>query len=189
MSQISRLGFLLAFAAACSSSPAGEEPDPGGGAAGLGGGETSEALPLGEGGAGSGGAPSASAAGSDTSETPSADDLSPEADPALVRFVDPTTGFETHEVYDANRDIVHFDAEQGAMVWAASGDPVSGWTISGADLSWDRSGVAFRVRFGTEDGERRAYFTETDAGTICDLDIRAEDALSIRATSQRPPEG
>lgn len=191
MSQFSRLWFLVAFSTACSSSPESDEPEPAGnaGIAGIAGGpEASESLPLGGGGAGSGGASGTAAAGSGAAEDPPASEPATQPDPALVRFVDPATGLETHEVHDANRDIVHFDRERGAMVWAASGDTVSGWTTTGVDLDWDRSGVAFRVRFGTENGERRAYFTETDAGTICDLDIRAEDVLSIRATSQRPPE-
>ena len=29
----------------------------------------------------------------------------------------------------------------------------------------------FQVRFGTKDGERRAYFTEAEATTICDIEI------------------
>jgi hypothetical protein len=32
-------------------------------------------------------------------------------------------------------------------------------------------GTAFQVRFGTEGGERRAYFTETGPATICDIAI------------------
>lgn len=111
----------------------------------------------------------------------------PPPGPGLVSFVEPESGFSTSDVYDADREIVHFDAELGAMIWSASGDAVSGWAVSGADLSWEGSGVAFRVRFGSEGGEPRAYFTERDRGTLCNLDIAAPDELSIRATSETPP--
>jgi hypothetical protein len=43
------------------------------------------------------------------------------------------------------------------------------------------------VRFGSEAGEARAYFTEAGPGTICNLSIRGPDQLSISATSETPP--
>jgi hypothetical protein len=117
---------------------------------------------------------------------PPAEGVPAEAAP-YVSFIDCTTGFRTEAVFDADREIVHFDAAVGAMVSAASGDSVAGWTISGADLDWSRFGGSFRVRFGTEAGERRAYFTEAGPGTICDLNIAGPDLLFIRATRQTPP--
>jgi len=107
--------------------------------------------------------------------------------PEFVTFVDPSSGFETQRVRDADRDVVFFDQESQAMVWSPNDDEVSGWMTDGNELRWDRSSVAFRVRFGTEAGNRRAFFTETDAGTLCDLEIRAPEQLSISATSQTPP--
>lgn len=129
---------------------------------------------------------------STTSETLS---LAPGATPTVpateaspyVTFVDCTTGFRTDEVFDADREVVRFDAELEAMVSAASGDSVGGWTVAGADLDWSRSGVSFRVRFGTEAGERRAYFTEAGPGTICNLSVAGPDVLYISATSETPP--
>src|SRR5262245_58607528 len=76
---------------------------------------------------------------------------------AFVTFVDESTGFQTLDVYDATREVVRFDAAVGAMVSFDGSAAVSGWTTSGTDLSWSRSGVAFRVRFGSELGERRAF--------------------------------
>ena len=105
----------------------------------------------------------------------------------FVTFLDPDSEFETTEVHDADREVVHFDPELGAMVWSTSNDAVSNWSTDANDLAWSRSGVAFRVRFGTEAGERRAFFTETDQGTICNLSITAPEALSIRATNEMPP--
>ena len=69
----------------------------------------------------------------------------------------------------------------------ASGVKTSGWSVDGNDLRWSRSGVAFRVQFGTEAGERRAYFTEAGPGTICDLTLAGPDQLFISATSETPP--
>lgn len=109
-----------------------------------------------------------------------------EASP-YVTFIDCTTGFRTVEVHDADREIVHFDAALEAMVSASSGNSVSGWTVVGADLDWSRSGVSFRVRFGTEAGERRAYFTEAGPGTICNLNLAGPDVLYISGTSEMPP--
>ncbi len=102
-------------------------------------------------------------------------------------FTDPATGFQTFEVHDADREVVYFDPEASAMVSALSEDAVGGWTTQGNDLRWTQSGVAFRVRFGTEAGVRRAYFTETGNGTICNLTLSGPDALGIRATSETPP--
>lgn len=112
---------------------------------------------------------------------------SPSGLESYVTFVDPDSGFSTADVHDADRQIVHFDAELQAMIWSTNGDAVGGWSTRGSDLSWSRSGVAFRVRFGTEAGERRAYFTETDRGTICNLTITGPETLAISATGETPP--
>ena len=105
----------------------------------------------------------------------------------MATFVDPDTGFSTQSVHDADREILHFDNEQGALIWGADGTTVSGWATTGNELRWNLSS-SFRVRFGTEEGERRAYFTEVGPGTICDLDVRGPDQLSIRATRETPPQ-
>jgi hypothetical protein len=139
--------------------------------------ENSEILPLGA------GAPAVPEPGEPPPTEPAAD-----AAPArFVTFVDATSDFRTSEVHDADREVVFFDSALEAMVWAATGDAVAGWSTNGSELSWNGSGIVFQVRFGTEDGERRAYFTEADRATICDLSITAPDALSIRATSETPP--
>jgi hypothetical protein len=104
--------------------------------------------------------------------------------PGVVAFRDPGSSFVTTDVYDATREIVRFDAERQAMVSAATGDSVSGWMTDGNDLGPFGS---FRVRFGTEGGERRAYFTETGNGTICNIVLSGPEMLSIFGTSERPP--
>jgi hypothetical protein len=109
------------------------------------------------------------------------------AHPAWVVFLDPENGLSTQDVRDADREIVHFDQQSQALIWAASGDPIGGWVTEGNDLRWERTGGSFRVRFGSEAGEHRAYFTETGPGTICNLSLTAPGQLSISATSQTPP--
>ena len=102
-------------------------------------------------------------------------------------FLDAETGFSSARVHDADREVVCFDPTLSTMV-SDDGTTVAEWTASNNDLTWARSSVAFRVRFGSEQGERRAYFTETATGTICDLDIPSPDQLRIFATSELPPE-
>jgi hypothetical protein len=124
--------------------------------------------------------------GDDTSETLPLIGAGGAAAPFAV-FMDPTTGFTTSEVHDAEREVVRFAADVGALVAQASGEVVRGWSVSGAELGWSRSSVAFRVRFGTEAGARRAYFTEASTGTLCNLSVLGPDLLVISPTSERPP--
>jgi hypothetical protein len=113
--------------------------------------------------------------------------LAPDGSAIVAVFTD-ASGFMTDAVYDADREIVHFDTASGAMLDAATGEAVGGWTVAGAELSWVGSNVLFQVRFGTEGGERRAYFTERrEPGTICNLRFPGGGALFISATSQVPP--
>src|SRR5690606_19866462 len=91
------------------------------------------------------------AAGEPSGETVVAPTMAP-----FVTFSDPETGFMTTDVHDADREIVRFDADQEAMVSQPGGEQVTGWRVTGAELDWARSGIPFRVRFGTEEGERRA---------------------------------
>ena len=106
---------------------------------------------------------------------------------AFVPFLDEATDFQALDVHDATRDIVRFDATLGAMVSLDGSTMVPGWAVTGNALRWVRSGVAFRVRFGTELGERRAFFTEDAAGTICDLRLYGTDQLGISGTAEIPP--
>ena len=139
--------------------------------------ESSEGLALEPQGAG----PNGSTSDSTSAEAPE------QFHPEWATFMEPGSDFQTQSVRDADRDVVHFDLESGAMIWSANADEVTGWMAQGNDLSWDRSGVAFRVRFGSEAGDRRAFFTETSAGTICNLEITAPEQLSISGTRETPP--
>jgi hypothetical protein len=78
---------------------------------------------------------------------------------------------------------VRFDVTSNSLIWAADGRSFSGYPVSGLFIRADRF---FQVRFGIKDGERRAYFTETAATTICDVEI-VGGQLVITATNVRVP--
>ena len=86
----------------------------------------------------------------------------------LAAFTDAGSGFSTSDVRDVHEQIVRFNILDGSLIWTADGRNFSGYPVSGNFLGADRS---FQVRFGTVDGQRRAYFTETVATTICDIEV------------------
>ncbi len=92
----------------------------------------------------------------------------PPAQIQLAVFRDPASTFSTSDVRDVQEQIVRFDTASNSLIWAADGRSFLGYPIDGSFIRSDR---AFQVRFGTRDGERRAYFTETVATTICDIEI------------------
>ena len=79
---------------------------------------------------------------------------------------------------------MQFDLTNNSLVWAADGRSFSGYPVDGLFIRADKM---FQVRFGTRNGERRAYFTETVAETICDIQV-VGSALQILATSVRVPQ-
>jgi hypothetical protein len=74
----------------------------------------------------------------------------------------------TSDVRDVQEQIVRFDMANGSLIWAADGRSFSGYPVNGLFIRSDRF---FQVRFGTRSGERRAYFTEAVATTICDVEV------------------
>ena len=103
-----------------------------------------------------------------TSATPSP------SQPQLAVFMDPTSTFSTSDVRDVQEQIIRFDTATGSLIWAADGRSFSGYPISGLFI---RSDKFFQVRFGTKDGQRRAYFTEAARGTICDVEVTGGQLL------------
>jgi hypothetical protein len=83
-------------------------------------------------------------------------------------FIDPASTFSTSDVRDVQEQIVRFNTANDSMIWAADGHSFSGFPVSG---NFVRSDKNFQIRFGTKDAERRAYFTESASGTICDIEI------------------
>jgi hypothetical protein len=105
-------------------------------------------------------------------------------------FTDPSTGFSTSDVRDAQDQIVQFTS-RGDLIWGADGTRFPGYVVTyenyipcGPCDGW------FEVRFGTQAGERRAYLTvdygHDNPGTLVDLEV-AGGALVVNRTSVFPP--
>ena len=108
----------------------------------------------------------------------------PTANPAV--FVDPDDAtFCTSDVRDVDDEIVRFDTITKAIIWAADGTAYNegDWTVDGVLLA----GGEIQVRFGTKEGERRAYFTETGNGFICQIQVIGA-SLHISGTSTPVPQ-
>jgi len=99
----------------------------------------------------------------------------------LAMFSDPASSFTTTDVRDVDDQIVQFDTASGSLVWAADGEKFPGYPVNGNIISG-----AFQVRFGTKNGERRAYFTEKSSATICDISV-FNGQLSITGTPATVP--
>jgi hypothetical protein len=85
----------------------------------------------------------------------------------LAVFADPSSSFSTSDVRDSGGQIIRFDTASNSMIWALDGRMFAGYPV--LDGYFIRADKFFQVRFGTQDGERRAYFTEAERGTICDV--------------------
>lgn len=101
--------------------------------------------------------------------------------PVLAQFSDPVSGSMTTDVRDVDEQIVRFDTKNQTLIWAADGRTFQGFTVNGNIINVD-----FQVRFGTKNGERRAYFTETARPFICNIEI-TNGQLSITATNVPVP--
>ncbi len=104
----------------------------------------------------------------------------------LAVFNDPDSEFSTSDVHDVDDEIVQFDTEADAIIWAEDGRSFFAgvWVINGNLLRGDEF---FQVRFGNVDGQRRADFTETVLATICDIEATADD-LRISSTNVPVPQ-
>ncbi len=85
----------------------------------------------------------------------------------FVVFQDPDSDFSTTDVMDVDGEIVRLDGARNELIWVADGTTEGGWDIDGNLLG---NGF-FTVAFGTENGQRGAYFTETATATICDIRV------------------
>ena len=82
------------------------------------------------------------------------------AGPTLRMFYEPGTGFSTASLYDVHEHIVQFNSAR-ELIWVADGTHVPGFPVVDAKYINAEKICAcwFEVRFGTKDGERRAYLT------------------------------
>src|SRR4029453_13966684 len=105
-------------------------------------------------------------------------------------FTDVATGFSTAEVRDAQDQIVHFDAD-GYLIWAENGTALTGFpVVDGLIPALPACSCWLVIRFGTVDGERRAYLTadygHDNPGTVIDLEV-AGGALTVTQRRGYPP--
>lgn len=107
----------------------------------------------------------------------------PQAQPVLVNFTDTATSVSTKDVRESQRRIVNFDSTTSSLIWTLSGQKFTGYPVSGNFIGVDRK---FQVIFGTEAGERRAYFTEAATSTICVIEV-VNGQLVISGTSEKVP--
>ena len=107
-------------------------------------------------------------------------------DPNHHVFTDPKTGYQTTDLYDVNGDIVQIDTRNQSMVWEQNETSYFEGRYTVTDDVFLRSDRFFQVRFGTENGERKAFFTETAARTICNIRL-LDGNLRISATGVRVP--
>jgi hypothetical protein len=109
-----------------------------------------------------------------------------EVDAKFARFTDPENpDFTTPDVRDVDEEIVRFDTTDNSIVWAEDGSSyqAGSWEVNGLFLG----GPNFQVRFGTKDGQRRAYFTEAGPATICQIEANGV-SISISATNVTVPQ-
>ena len=94
---------------------------------------------------------------------------------ALRVFTDAAWKFSTSDLRDAHDQIVQFNTAN-ELIWTADGTHLPGYPVQGNAISADVSCKCWLVvRFGTSNGERRAYLTadygHDNPGTVVDLAI------------------
>jgi hypothetical protein len=118
--------------------------------------------------------------------------------PTLVVFTDRASGFSTSDVRDVEEEILQFNTA-GELIWTADDTRLPGYQV-GQD-GWGNlqywvagkicpEGCAFVIRFGTRDGERRAYLTvdygHNNPGTLVDVEVN-DGALLVAQSQVYPP--
>jgi major membrane immunogen (membrane-anchored lipoprotein) len=104
----------------------------------------------------------------------------------LAVFIDPgDMMFSTSDVRDLDGEIVRIDLDTDSIIWVADGTShgAGTWTVSGNFLT---ETSFFEVVFGSEGGERRAYFTETSTGTLCDISLFDGDIRVVQTSVPVP---
>ena len=101
----------------------------------------------------------------------------------LAVFSDPASTLMTSDVHDVDEQTVQFNTNNHSLIWVADGRSFPGYTVNGYFINAD-----FQVRFGAKDGQRRAYFTETVKGTVCNIEI-VNGAVVLTSTDVPVPGG
>ena len=114
------------------------------------------------------------------------------ATPTLIVFTEPGTGFSTTEIRDVHEQVLQLNTAH-ELIWTADGTRLPGYRVErgyqGVFFIIGKicaEGCAFEVRFGTSNGERRAYLTadygHDNPGTLVDVEVSG-GALVVARTS------
>jgi hypothetical protein len=150
---------------------------------------------------------SCGSAASPMSAAPSAPSPVPQPAPlptlgSLVVFSESASGFSTTDLRDVEDQIVQFNTAN-ELIWTADGTRLPGFFVDqvhypgtsfidvvGPSRVICPTGCSFEVRFGTKDGERRAYLTmdyvHDNPGTLVDVDVSA-GVLKVARTNVFAP--
>lgn len=106
----------------------------------------------------------------------------------LAVFTDARMEVSASDVYDVQGQIVRFNTAD-ELVWVASDARFPEFIVDGNFVAYHhKNDKFFQVRFGTKDGERRAYLSwPDDRLTIVDLWVDERGDLKIAETSVRVP--
>jgi hypothetical protein len=111
----------------------------------------------------------------------------------LAVFTDPGSPFSTSDVRDVQEHIVRFNTAD-ELIWTADGTRFSEYFVSGNLIAYHhKSDTFFQVRFGTREGERRAYLTWTDdrlrgaPATLLDISVDGRGDLTFAETDVPVP--
>lgn len=106
-------------------------------------------------------------------------------------FTEAATGFTTSDLRDAQDQVVRVDKD-GFLIWTEDGTALKGYGVLN-DIYIPAAGACecvLEVRFGTADGERRAYLTadygHDNPGTVVDLAVTG-GTLVVRRSDRYPP--
>lgn len=106
----------------------------------------------------------------------------------LAVFTDSRTGFSTSDVHDVQEQIVRFNTVD-ELIWVADDTRFAEFIVDGNFIAYHhKADKFFQVRFGTRDGERRAYLSwPDDRLTIVDLWVDERGDLKIAETGVPVP--
>jgi hypothetical protein len=110
----------------------------------------------------------------------------------LVPFTDIASGFSTTDVHDVQEQVIQFNSA-GELIWTQDGSRIPGYpfaagnTVSAGPICQH---CVLEVRFGTRDGERRAYLTldrgHDNTGMVVDIEV-AGGGVILTETNVPPP--
>jgi len=112
------------------------------------------------------------------------------AAPRLIAFTDAATGFVTSDVWDAKDHVVQFNSD-GELIWSADGTHLKGYPLTQTYVAAESLCACWlEVRFGTTNGERRAYLTadygHSNPGTLISLELTG-GSLVMTQSDVYPP--